>query len=61
MKVVCGGTASLGKFAAHCPTFRILPGDKYHKQLRGSPAAVCRATSGQECFTSNGKCSQLVG
>ncbi len=24
------------------------------------PAEVCRATSTQECFTSNGKCSQLL-
>lgn len=24
------------------------------------PAGVCRATSTQECFTSNGKCSQLL-
>lgn len=58
-RVTCGWMVFLGKFAARSPTLDHSWGQIPHGAER-KPAGVCRATSTQEFFTSNGKCSQLL-
>lgn len=57
--VTCGWMVFLGKFAARSLTLDHSWGQIPHGAER-KPAGVCAATSTQECFTSNGKCSQLL-